>query len=180
MRSLTCLALAAALGAMVPAVAAESSPPPLPSTEAAAGAVPVVSVTFEHPEKYSDLGHQDAQATLKEIDTWLQKMGARYLPPGQALSIRILEIDLAGEERFGRRSGRIDRRILHGGADWPAIRLSYVLSAGPQEIARREETISDMDYLRDSLPASLRNEPLAYEKRMLQKWFRARFAANDQ
>lgn len=180
MRSLTCLALAAALGAMAPALAAESSPTQLPSPDAAAGSVPVVSVTFEHPEKYSDLGHRDANATLKEIDAWLQKMGAMYLPAGQKLSVRILDMDQAGEERLERRSGRIDRRILHGGADWPQIHLTYVLSADAAELARGEETISDMNYLMDPLPATLRNEPLAYEKRMLQKWFRSRFASRNQ
>ena len=179
MRSLTSLALAAALGAMVPAVAADSSSTQSPSTEAAAGRVPVVSVTFEHPEKYSDLGHQDAEATQKEIDIWLQKMGAMYLPPGQKLALRILDFDQAGEERLVRRSGRIDRRILHGGADWPRIHLTYVLSTDATELARGEDTLSDMNYLVDPLPARLRNEPLAYEKRMLEKWFRARFASDN-
>jgi hypothetical protein len=180
MRWLTCLALAAALGAMTPAVAAESSSTQLPSTDAATGRVPVVSVTFEHPEQYSDLGHQDAEATLKEIDAWLQKMGAMYLPPGQMLALRVLDMDQAGEERLVRRSGRIDRRILHGGADWPRIHVTYVLSTNAAELARGEETISDMNYLTDPLPPTLRDEPLAYEKRMLQKWFRSRFASGNQ
>ena len=181
MRSLTCLALAAALGAMVPAVAAESSSTQSPSTDAAAGRVPVVSVSFENPENYSDLSHEDAKATLKEIDAWLQKMGAMYLPPGQKLTIRIFDVDQAGEERLERRSARIDRRILYsGGADWPRMHLAYVLSADGAELARGEEDLSEMNYLMDQLPMTLRNEPLAYEKRMLQKWFRARFASGNR
>lgn len=173
MNSMSCMVFAVALGATIPAVAA---PQPPPSATTASSAVPAVSVTFEHPEKYRDVGRlrADANATLKEIATYLQKMGAMYLPPDQKLSVQIVDIDLAGEEG-GSRSAGSETRIVNGRSDWPSIQLRYVLYADAKELARGEETISDMKFLLYPIPPAATQEPLPYEKRMLKDWFRARF-----
>ena len=144
-------------------------------TAFATGAQAAVVVTFDHPEKYADIGWQPREAsdTLKEIERHLQHLGETYLPPGETLRIEVVAIDLAGRERLSARAGT-DVRVLTGRADWPSVRLRYVVENAGKAAARHEETVSDMNYLMRPI---VRPEKLAYEKRMLEEWFKARFAA---
>lgn len=134
-----------------------------------------VLVTFTEPEKYVDSGRfsGDAPRMLRELEQHFQYLGSRYLRPDQTLRIEILDIDLAGEERF-RRHANQDVRVLRGGADWPRMHLRYALEGSDKPALTGEEHLSDMNYLHR--PATVRsNESLAYEKRMLEEWFRAKF-----
>lgn len=54
--------------------------------------------------------------------------------------------------------------------------LRYTLSAGGQATLRGEERVTDMSYTRRIADFGTR-DPLRYDKRMLQTWFRERFAA---
>jgi hypothetical protein len=140
----------------------------------AATAQAAVLVTFKEPEKYVDTGRfrMETPQVLAELERHFQQLGTRYLRPDQTLRIEVLDVDLAGEERF-RHSGQ-DVRILRGGADWPRMRLRYVLEGGDKPALSGEENLSDMNYLQR--PVTIRgNENLAYEKRMLEEWFRAKF-----
>jgi len=134
-----------------------------------------VLVTFTEPDKYVDTGRYRFEGTqvLAELERHFQQLGTRYLQPGQTLRIEVLEVDLAGDERF--RSGpNQDVRILRGGADWPRMRLRYVLEGPGKPAVSGEDRLSDMNYLQR--PITVRgNEHLAYEKRMLDEWFRTKF-----
>jgi hypothetical protein len=134
--------------------------------------IAAVTVTFVEPEKYVDTGwvRTDSASVLKGIEAHLVALG-KGLPPGHKLAIEVLDIDLAGEERM--RRGTQDIRVQRGGADWPSMRLRYTLERDGQK-ETREETIADMNYLHRRRDFS--NDALAYEKRMLDDWFRARFA----
>jgi hypothetical protein len=131
-----------------------------------------VTVTFHEPEKFTDVGRyrNDTDATLKTLEGHLQNLGKQYLPPNENLAIEILDVDLAGEERF---RGTQNVRIQHGGADWPRIRLRYTLERDGRKEPAREEMVSDMNYQWRPLPSV--SEALGYEKRMLEEWFRKRF-----
>lgn len=136
-----------------------------------------VLVKFTEPDKYVDAGRYRFEATqvLAELEKHFQQLGARYLHPDQTLRIEVLEVDLAGDERF--RSGpNQDIRVLRGGADWPRMRVRYSLEGGGRPPLSGEENISDMNYLHRPITVRL-NEHLAYEKRMLDEWFRTKFAA---
>ena len=135
-----------------------------------------VQVTFDEPERYSDAGRR-APERFKDLEEHFRKLGERYLAGGQSLRIEVLDIDLAGEPRYGARSEPNDLRVLKGKADWPSIRLRYVLESGGREIDRREETISDRAYLERPIRQP---ESLAYEKRMLERWFASRFGKDAQ
>lgn len=143
-----------------------------------AGAVTAgtVDIRFDHPESYSDSGDNvhDAAQVREQLAAHLRKLGEAWLPPGQQLKIEILDIDLAGQVRPLRRLAR-DVRVLRGRADWPRISLRYTLLAGPEVLARGEEVVADMSYLERTSSID-RNESLGYEKRMLERWFRERFA----
>lgn len=137
-----------------------------------------VTVTFTQPDRYADVGLHRAEApdVLKELERHLQRLGATHLESGQALSIEVLDIDLAGEERFHPRAGG-GLRILRGGADWPSVRLRYSIESAGKAGERREETVSDMNYLMRPIR---QHERLAYEKRMLEEWFKGRFGSRTR
>lgn len=137
-----------------------------------------VEVSFIDADRYFDAGNQrrDEQRNLDALAAHLQSLGRRYLPDGQSLKIEVLQVDLAGEVHPTRRG--FDLRITRGGADWPRISLRYTLQGEGGAVLRQgEETVSDMAY---QMHAALddTSEPLRYEKRMLDDWFRARFASS--
>jgi hypothetical protein len=132
-----------------------------------------VLVTFEKPERYTDIGRRSPER-LKDLEEFFKKLGAEYLPADQTLRIEVLDVDLAGEPRYGTASSFDDTRVLQGRIDHPSVRLRYVLESGGKEIDRREETIADRNYLERPIKQP---ESLAYEKRMLDAWFRKRFKA---
>jgi hypothetical protein len=136
-----------------------------------------VTVSFTNPESYTDISRSrdEANTEMTKIETHLKKLGERYLAPNQLLKIEVLDLDLAGEQRFSSRLGR-EVRILRGKADWPKIKLHYVLEADGRVLADQQENVADMDYLRHP-NRHYSGQSLAYEKQMLDDWFRQRFAA---
>ena len=145
---------------------------------AAAGpawAAGTVAVSFVSPSRFSDAGttHWDQESNLKVIDEHLQALGKRFLRDGEVLKVEVLEVDLAGTPRPSRRDGS-EVRIVKGGADWPRVGLRYSLELNGNPVRSAEVTVVDMNYARGFV-GSRRSEPLAYEKNMLEKWFRTSF-----
>lgn len=141
---------------------------------AASPADAVVQVQFEDAEQYVDaqrFGRSDV--VLRGIEEHLQQLGNTYLPAEVVLKIDVLDFDLAGGRDPTRHRAR-DSRVLRGGSDWPGARLRYSLESDGQVLLRGEETLADMDYTLhlNTYPAG---DPLRYEKRMLDDWFKARF-----
>lgn len=64
-----------------------------------------VEVVFLHPEAYSDAslyngyGAKGQEPALRGIREHLQRLGERYLKPGDSLKVEVLDIDLAGRFR---------------------------------------------------------------------------------
>jgi|SRR5579862_9655604 len=146
---------------------------------AASRVAAAVVVTFRPADSYSDVGHhgRDVAKTLAAINDHMQHLGTKYLAPDVTLVIEVIDINLAGEERFGPRSGGVETRVLTGRSDWPSMRVRYSLVRPGQATTLGEETIADMDYLKR--PVSQPGE-LAYEKRMLEEWFKSRFAGQGK
>jgi Protein of unknown function (DUF3016) len=135
-----------------------------------------VTVSFVEPDTYTDTGQfgREADSALREIEAHLKYLGARYLPPGQILKIEVLDIDLAGRRPFSIRLNP-GTRILEGKADWPSIKLHYVLESGSRVLDDRQENVSDMGYLRHP-KGKYSTQSFPYEKQMLEEWFKQRFA----
>lgn len=145
-----------------------------PAPARAAGAV---TVSFHEPALYADAGRRDRfddAPTLAALAKHLEQLGARRLPDGQTLAVEVLDVDLAGE--FRPTSRGMDLRVLRGAADWPRLKLRYVLSENGKELDRGEDSLSDLNYLSSSLPGAS-SDTLAHEKRLLDDWFTRRFAA---
>lgn len=139
-----------------------------------AQAAGTVQVSFVEPDKFADAGRSfDRPANLKTIEAHLQSLGQRYLADGQTLNIEVLDVDLAGELRPSRHSaGEI--RVARS-ADWPRMNLRYALEGGGLPAQRGEDRISDLNY-QQHLSSYSSRDPLKYEKRMLEAWFKTRFA----
>ncbi len=153
----------------------------------AAGAVavgratpPVLTVTFVEPQRYADagdtLGGRADPELLALLKRQLETSAARCLPAGQMLSIRVLDVDLAGDVdiawwRFGD-----SIRVLRERAR-PRVELAYTLTQGDARGAELREQIVDSNYLMHLGRARYDNARLPHERAMLARWFEARFCA---
>jgi Protein of unknown function (DUF3016) len=162
MRKLPCLTLACLLTIdIIPAVAG------------------TVTVSFVHPENYTDASLQALyetradQWTLNEIGRYLESLGGR-LGPQQALTLDVLNVDLAGKIEWWRRNA-YDLRILRDVYP-PRFALHYRLAEGGRTLLEGEETVVDPNYLANPALYFTPSDPLRFEKAMLGSWFQARFA----
>ena len=135
----------------------------------------IAEVSFPNEARYTDAGAYGTEraANLAQLAAHLKRLAQRDLPEGQKLTVEILDVDLAGEARPWRRTGS-EVRVLRGRADWPRIELRYTLSGEPGNTRSATESIADLNYLQ-RIGSYGSSEPLVYEKRMLDDWFRARF-----
>lgn len=141
---------------------------------AASAGAGTVQTDFPGAERYADAGvtPHDRQENLQALAGFLKTLGQRYLPADRTLKIEVSDVDLAGEP-WPTRRGR-ELRIARGGADWPRITLHYTLTGPAGTITQGDETVSDMGYQQHITDRYL-SEPLSYEKRMLDRWFKERF-----
>lgn len=140
----------------------------------AAQAAGTVTVNFVEPDKYSDVrdNFMSAEQHLQALKRHLEEAAAPYLADGQTLKIDVLDVDLAGETRWGARLN--NPRVLKGRADWPRIELRYALEAPGQAARSGAARVQDMAYLNRTAGLPL-DYTLRYERRMLDEWFRAEF-----
>ncbi len=162
---------------MRPTICAIAAAMALVLAPAAAQASGTVQVSFVQPEKFADVkdAHGDGTGNLRELKRYLEALGALHVTDGQTMSIEVLDVDLAGDIRYGWRRHE-DLRVLDGGADWPRIKLRATLESAGQSARRIEQTITDMAYL-SRIPRYGESESLRHEKRMLDEWFDAQFGS---
>lgn len=137
-----------------------------------------VRVNFVNPEKYTDAnlyggyGEKAREPALRQIEQDLQRLGQRYLKPGEVLTVDILNVDLAGQFEPWR-APAYDVRFMRE-VTWPQIKLRYRLEGTARPPLVGEELVSDRMYLwRVADHAS--GMVMPYEKAMLQDWFETRF-----
>lgn len=149
-----------------------------------ANAASSVEVDFKNPEKFSDASldspgyERGADAyVMKELRSYFQTLGERYLPPGQRLQIEIRNIDLAG--RFEPwRPNAYEVRFMRD-ITWPSIDLHYVLKQNGQIVSQADARVIDQLYLQRPGRAN-RNDRLYSEKAMLSDWFVRQFVGQHQ
>ena len=133
-----------------------------------------VEVSFIAPEKFADI--RDASRRIEDnlaaLRQHLEQAAAPYVAEGQTLTIEVLDVDLAGRVEPARRPD--DLRVMRGQADWPRIHLRYALDAGGRTVRRGDTWVADMAYLTRITPPNP-GMGLAYERRMLDEWFRTEF-----
>lgn len=133
-----------------------------------------VEVSFKAGRGWADAGRGSVEAERNQarIGQILKAQAAR-LPEGQALTITVTDIDLAGTLRPVRNGQEV--RVVNGRVDAPRIALHYVLRAGAKVLREADETVTDLNYFTTLEPRAAR-EPLPYETQMLERWFAQRFA----
>jgi len=114
----------------------------------------------------------DRRSVAAELDRHIQRLGERYLAPGQDLHIEFTRIDLAGEYEPWR-TGWQDVRILRDVTP-PRIHFDYTLFQHGKPVRRGEARLSDMNYLSDPR-ARGDGDRLVHEKLLLDDWFRKSF-----
>jgi hypothetical protein len=130
-----------------------------------------VTVTYGNPDRFTDAGdrNNDPVKVMAALERHLKTLGERYLAPGEDVKIEVLDVDLAGRPRMNLPT---EIRVVNGKVDMPCIDLRYSLGSG----APRHERVCDPEFLRPLPVGYFGNDPLVYEKRMLDEWFQARFA----
>lgn len=130
-----------------------------------------VSVSYVDSEKFADFGFSrwDRERNEKEFAEALQHLGS-LLPAGQRLSLRVTDLNLAGEIEWWRFRGQ-DVRVMRS-ITWPIANFEYQLSdASGRVVKSGSARVQDMGYLDNSFfPVRLQNETFKYEQRMLERW----------
>lgn len=132
-------------------------------------AAAAVTVTYAEADKMTDVPRFQSEREGMEADfrEHLDTL-AKQLAPGQDLTVEFLDIDLAGDV-FPRVPVR-DVRIMKGTADWPRMHLRYQIEQDGKVLRSGESRLADPNYQMNI--NSYRNDMYAYEKRMLDAWFK--------
>ncbi len=132
-----------------------------------------VEINWSHPEKYTDVQPNSTstrekyrQRVIKELTTHLNALAADKLPAGYHLKITVIDVDLAGYIDFEK--GNLQRIVRE--ADFPRIKLNFQLLKGDKVLAKGEENLRDLNFLRTN-NYKFRLASFYYEKRLLSDWF---------
>lgn len=117
---------------------------------------------------------REVTSSLKTLSRHLRTRADRMLPEGQSLSVRITDLDLAGE--YEPWSGaRYDHVRIIRSTYPPEIKLTYALRDAQGQVLREgETTLRDPGFQLGISPVD--HNPLRYEKRMLDNWLRREFS----
>jgi Protein of unknown function (DUF3016) len=136
-----------------------------------------VTVNFQHPEKFTDVretfGGETSQYYLDVLGKHLKEVAASRLPAGQKLTVTFTDIDLAGDFLPGRPKLE-DVRIMKS-IYIPRMTLTFQLRDASGAVIREgERHLSDLDYQSNFISIN-RDEPLSYDKLLLDHWVRDEF-----
>jgi len=134
-----------------------------------------VSVTWVSPEKFRDVdsAHSNKrkykQRVLDDLEKYFHKKLPRYLTDGQTITLKVHNLDLAGDIRpmMGQAS---DMRVIKNIYP-PMIDIEYTVSNKDGSVSKTQrKRFRDIAFNMGA--ASNSTKPLGYEKAMLNKWMR--------
>lgn len=133
-----------------------------------------VTVEFPGAERYTDIRDRwvrtapDKNLNLKALRRHLEKDATRRLPPGETLTVRFTDIDLAGDYNTPLTGPGRDIRVVTELYP-PRLKFDWERrSAEGAVIASGSESLRDFAFL--SHGAQRRSERLAFERRLLDQW----------
>jgi hypothetical protein len=143
-----------------------------------------VEIEWDKPEKYRDVRPSNEsrkrfmEATFEGINEYMHEL-ASALPDNQKLSMKVTDLDLAGQvlpaSFVGLSQGVSDVRVIKN-IDIPRINFSYqLLDTSGAVIQQAEVDLKDMSFM-DRGNRFFDSESLRYEKNMLQRWFKQEFS----
>lgn len=144
-----------------------------------------VTVTFAHPEKFTDVRDHSTDSEnergrdrfLPALKEHLEQRAGRLLPAGQKLAVTFTDVDLAGDFEPWRGIGFQDVRIVK---DLYVPRMTFrfqVTDADGRVVKEGERQLLDGAFQMRGFSAS-NSDSLRYEKEMLNGWLREEFPAS--
>jgi hypothetical protein len=143
---------------------------PLPKTE----------VVFFEPEKFTDVrdssfgdSEKARNEILGELRTYVVRQANQLLASGQQLKVTVTDVDLAGDFEPWRGAQWADVRIVKDIYP-PRIKLAFKLTDSDGNVlAEGDRDLRDMAFM---MRLSInRDDPLKYEKALLDDWVRTDF-----
>ena len=138
-----------------------------------------VEVEYLQPEKFTDAGRywggeRGREATLAALARHIRQATARLLPDSQRLKVEITDLDMAGAfEPWRKQAG--DARIVR--SVYPTrVGLRFRLSAADGSVLKEgARELRDPGRALDA--AAYRDDPLRYEKALIDGWLEREFKA---
>lgn len=140
-----------------------------------------VEVTWTNPADFAEarqspsfgVGRQEPEEWLGELAKHLQRRAERVLAPGQHLNVTFTDVKRAGTYEPWRGPLWNDIRVIKDIYP-PRIDLRFTLTGADGATLREgERSLRDIAFLSRSTPTQ--NDPLRYEKRLLDDWLRREF-----
>ena len=133
-------------------------------------------IQFIKSDNFVDIGNRisirDGEETLKRVAAALTERADAVLAPGQDMKIEVQDIDLAGDPHpLG---GRMDMIRVIKPLYRPAMKFSYAVTQDGKTVREGRAELQDMGFM-DHFNRYFRDDPLYYEKPMLDKWFEEQF-----
>ncbi len=111
---------------------------------------------------------------MKSLSDRLRKTADRILPAGQQLRVHVDDVSLAGRFEPVHPPGQQDTRIMREVyAPWMNLHFTLLAADGTM-IREGEARLGDPSYLRRAVAADP-NDPLRYDKRMIDDWLGTEF-----
>lgn len=134
-----------------------------------------MTVTWVNPKEFTDVkpsmgvASKFRERTMTLLTEYMNEL-ASELPEDQTLNIKVTDVDLAGRVWPGAREVRVVRQL-----EIPRMDFSYELLNADGSVVKSDTVeLKDMGFM-DSVGRTFRNDPLKYEKNMLQDWFNKEF-----
>lgn len=142
----------------------------------------LVDVTYVNPEKFTDVKDSDVpndkvrDEYLNELKKHIETHVHEYIPAGWHLSLRITDVDMAGDFEPWRGPQFLDLRIVKDVYP-PRIKLEFTLTdpAG-KTVKDGQRNITNLSFLNE-VNIYFPDDQLRYEKALLDYWFRQEFGS---
>lgn len=142
---------------------------------AAAAAQADVQVSFVKPDEFSDIKDNNGfrqKDVLKDIEVHLKEQAEKRLP-GRDVQFTVTDVNLAGEvEPLGRSAQWL--RVMRA-VTIPSMEMSYEVREAGKVVQQGQVKLRDMNY-QDGFNTYAAGDPLRYEKRMIDRWFKDEFS----
>lgn len=138
-----------------------------------------VEVVFVQPENFTDAkaeaynSDRGRAEILAELKSYIERRAPSFMTEGQTLTVRITDIDLAGDFEPWQGPHFDDIRILKDIYS-PSMKLEFTLTGTDGKVlAEGKRELRDLGYLMHTvLPSS---DGLRYDKELLNDWMRREF-----
>ena len=147
---------------------------------AAVAAPPVVTVTYDHPEKFTDVkiehspSDKERDHILGELKRHIEERAARRIPDDSRLAVTVTDVDMAGGFDMPTGQPGLWRVRMVRDIYPPRMDLAFKLTGADGKVVNEgSRKLVDLGFLMGSY--GLSSDMLRYEKAMLDSWMAKEF-----